>query len=484
MDRESAKPLHRQLYDAFRSMIIARGFQSGQQVPSSRALAIELGISRIPVLTAYGQLLAEGYFESRAGSGTYVSSSLPDALTSCEPPCAEKEEPRSTVRRLSGRSSLPPSRESVPWVFGSGAFSVGHVALDHFPFQVWSELIARHGRKVRASAMNYGDSMGSMSFRETIAAYLRTSRAVQCDAREIMVVNGSQQALDLCARVLLDPGDAVWVEEPGYEMTRVALSLAGCRLIPVPVDGEGMDVAAGIRLSRNARVACVTPSHQMPLGVTMSASRRIQLLEWADSSGSWIVEDDYDSEYRYESMPIASLQGMDRSARVIYIGTFSKTLLPSLRLGYMVIPPDLVDRFVAVRRALDFCPPHLNQAVVSDFISQGHYARHIRKTRLLYRERRSVLAEALRNEFGAQLQILGGEAGMHFVVTLPPEWSDERISADAAAQRLWLWPLSPSYLGREKRQGLILGFGSTTAADIPSAVDRLAGVLRHTVRAS
>src|SRR5260370_19960817 len=201
-----------------------------------------------------------------------------------------------------------------------------------------------------------------------------------------MVVSGSEQGLDICARVLLAPGGRVWIEDPGYSFMRSALMLAGCDLVPVPVDGEGLDVAAGIRLCRSAQAAWVTPSHQYPLGVTMSASRRFQLLEWARSAGAWIVEDDYDSEYRYESIPIASLQGLDQESRVIYIGTFSKTLFPPLRLGYMVIPEDLIDRFVAVRRVTDLCPPHLYQSVLADFIREGHFARHVRRTRLLYAE--------------------------------------------------------------------------------------------------
>src|SRR5208282_4724748 len=266
---------------------------------------------------------------------------------------------------------------STAWVLGSGAFSVGQIAFDHFPFRVWSDLVTYHARRVRASSMNYSDPMGSEEFREVIAAYLRTARAVHCQASQIMVVNGSQHALDLSARVLLDPDCPVWIEEPGYVFLRHALTLSGCRLVPVPVDSEGLDVAAGIKLCRDARVAYVTPSHQYPLGATMSAARRLQLLEWAHSAGAWIVEDDYDSEYRYESMPVASMQGLDPGSRVIYIGTFSKTLFPSLRLGYIVIPRALVDRFLAVRRANDLFPSNLYQAALGDFISAGHFTRHV-----------------------------------------------------------------------------------------------------------
>ncbi len=478
VDRNAARPLHRQIYDGFRAKIIGRILQAGQQIPSTRALAAELGISRIPVLDAYSQLLAEGYFESRVGTGTFVSASLPEQMTCCDDPDVQSGEAQPGPRVISRASQLLAGGDSTPWTYGAGAFRVGQMAFDHFPFKVWSNLVTRHARKVRASSLNYSDPMGSGKFRETIGTYVRTSRAVHCDARQIMIVSGSQQALDLSARVLLDPGSPVWIEEPGYELMRQALTLAGCQLIPVPVDGEGMNVAAGIERSPKARAACVTPSHQYPLGVTMSASRRFQLLDWAHNTGAWIVEDDYDSEYRYESMPIASLQGLDRGSRVIYIGTFSKTLFPSLRLGYIVIPSDLVDRFADVRRAADLCPPHLYQSVLADFIAEGHFARHIRKTRLLYSERRSALVHALGREFGSEVEVLGAQAGMHLVITLPPGLMDRELSARGAAANLSLWPLSRSYSGKKARQGFILGFGSTKASEMPAAAHRLGELVR------
>lgn len=475
--RNAAKPLHRQIYDGYREAIVRGNLRSGQQIPSTRTLAAELGISRIPVLDAYAQLLAEGYFESRAGAGTFVSSSLPNQPAASANRGAGAPAVRSGTRPASRRSALVPHRGSEPWVYGTGAFSVGQLAFDHFPFRIWTSLLSRHCRKVHADSLNYGDPMGSRDFRETIAAYLRTARAVHCEAGQIMVASGSQQALDICARALLDPGSRVWIEDPGYSLLRSALMLAGCDLIPVPVDGEGLDVAAGIRLCHKAQAAWVTPSHQYPLGVTMSASRRFQLLEWARSTGAWIVEDDYDSEYRYESMPIASLQGLDHDSRVIYIGTFSKTLFPSLRLGYMVIPPDLVDRFAAVRRVIDVCPPQLYQAVLADFMREGHYARHIRRMRLLYSERRSALVKGLRSEFGSLLEVVGGEAGMYLAVLLPNGLHDREIAVRAAEQNLWLWPLSPAYVGANSRQGFVLGFGSTTASQMPRAVRRMRSML-------
>ena len=476
VDRTSEKPLHRQIYDAFRAMILERRLRPGEQIPSSRGLADELGISRIPVLGAYAQLLAEGYIESRSGAGTFVAISLSDQFLGARPTAASVPDiPGSDA--ISRVSRLLPV-EGTSWFRGSGAFSVGQIAYDHFPFRVWSDLVTHHARRVRASSMNYADPMGLQEFREVIAVYLRTARAVRCDASQIMVVNGSQHALDLSARVLLDPESPVWIEEPGYVFLRHTLTLSGCRLVPVPVDSEGLDVAAGVKLCPDARVAYVTPSHQYPLGATMSAARRLQLLEWANRSSAWIVEDDYDSEYRYESMPVASMQGLDSGSRVIYIGTFSKTLFPALRLGYMVIPPTLVDRFLVVRQANDLCPSHLYQAALADFISGGHFARHVRKTRQLYAERRNALALTLRNEFGSEIEILGAEAGMHLVVTLPPGLSDQKISARAAQAGLWLWPLSAAYAGTDVRQGFILGFGGTRADEMIHQVRRLRRAVR------
>ncbi len=476
VDRKSAVPLHRQIYDSFRAMILDGRLQSGQQIPSTRALARELGISRIPVLEGYAQLLAEGYLEGRHGAGTFVAHVLPDQYPAAKLVFRSAHAAPATAISQAARRLQTVS--SSPWVRGAaGAFSVGQLDYDHFPFRVWSELVARHGRRVNTAAMNYSDPLGYKPFREAVAGYLRTSRAVECDASQIMVVNGSQQALAIAALVLLDPGARVWIEEPGYEFLRSALTLFGCRMAPVPVDGEGLDVAAGIRRCPKAQAAFVTPSHQYPLGATMSAARRLHLLDWAQHSGSWIVEDDYDSEYRYESMPIASLHGLDRGQRVIYIGTFSKTLFPALRLGYLVIPRSLVDYFIQVRRACDLGPPHLYQAVLTDFINEGHFARHIRRTRLLYAELHGALVKAIRQEFGSDLEILGAEAGMHMVVTLQPGMSDHEISARAANENLWLWPLSSAYIGPNARQGFILGFGSTRAAEMHRRVQQMRRVI-------
>jgi len=477
LDRKAGKPLYSQVYDEFRAAIVGRNLRAGERIPSTRSLASELGISRIPVLNAYAQLLAEGYFKSRVGAGTFVSSSLPGLLTPAEEHSAGSARGRPMPRRIAHRSSLIPRYQRPAWVSGQGAFSLSQPAVDAFPFHVWSKLVARYWRDLHLSALQYGDPMGLKELREAIGAYLRAARSVRCEWQQIMIVSGSQQALDISARALLDVGSPVWVEEPGYWLTRHMLTAAGCRLVPVPVDKDGLDVALGIERCRKARAAYVAPSHQYPFGATMSASRRLQLLEWAQSSGSWIIEDDYDSEYRYDSKPIASLQGLDHSSRVIYIGTFSKVLFPSLRVGYIVIPSDLVEHFVAVRHAMDVSPSHLYQAVLADFINEGHFSRHIRRMRLVYGERREVLVNCIRKELDSVLQVHGAQAGLHLTVTLPKGYRDRVISARAARQNLWLWPLSPSYLGTTPRQGLILGFGGATVAEIPDAVRRLRATL-------
>ncbi len=391
IDPTSGKSLHSQIYDAYRTAILKHKLQPGQQVPSTRVLALELGISRIPVLNAYAQLQAEGYFESPTRGGTFICRRLPEQLTGCEPPHLRRNSIGSGERNVSRRSALMPSFHLAPWIQERGAFCVGQVAADTFPSKVWSSLVTRHCRDMSTRSLNFSSPMGLERFRKVIAEYVRAVRGVNCDERQILVVSGSQQALELSAHVLLDAGDSVWFEEPGYWLARRAFALAGCQIVPVPVDNEGLEINAGIRQCREARLAYVTPSHQFPLGTTMSVARRMQLLDWAQSSGSWIIEDDYDSEYRYEGTLIPSLQGLDANSRVIYVGTFSKILFPSLRVGYLVVPPDLVDRFVATRIAMDMYPPQLYQAVLADFIGDGHLARHTRRMRLIYGEKLNLV---------------------------------------------------------------------------------------------
>jgi GntR family transcriptional regulator / MocR family aminotransferase len=476
VDRRSATPLYRQLYEGFRDAILQRRLRPGQRIPSTRSLADELHVSRLPVLDAYEQLVAEGYFHSRTGSGTFVASSI--CVTTRTPARAMRGLPRTPIR---GRRSVSRDTDFLvsgppdPWLRGWGAFRLSEPAVDRFPHHVWARLVGRHGRAARdhPDRMKYGDPMGHRPLREAVAAYLRTARAVRCEADQVMVVSGSQQALSLTARVLVDPGSPVWVEEPGYGGARDVLRLRGARLVPIPVDDEGLEVSSGIATCPQASAAYVTPSHQYPLGMVMSASRRLQLLDWARQNGGWIIEDDYDSEYRYASPPIASLQGLDGDSRVLYVGTYSKVLFPALRLGYVVIPADLVARFVAVRDAMDIFPPTFAQAVLADFIAEGHFARHLRRTRALYRERRGALVDALRAQLGGRLKVLGDEAGMHLVAGLPGAPDDREVSVRAARGGLWVMPLSSCYVGRAARRGFVLGFGATSVPEIVAGVSRL-----------
>jgi GntR family transcriptional regulator / MocR family aminotransferase len=473
IDRDLATPLHRQVYAGFRGAILRGELTPGQQVPSSRALASALGISRFPILDAYSQLNAEGYFESRVGAGTFIATSLRNHRKQTN----RAVEKQAGARAVSQRSSLYPRYAESPWRHGWGAFAVHQPAIDQFPFEVWSKLVARHSRSPHFQAFHHVDPLGLKPFREAICNYLSTARGVRCDPGQIMIVSGSQQALDITVRVLLNPGDQVWIEEPCYPLVRSIMLGSGCRTLPVPVDVDGLNVDFGVKRGAKARAAFVTPSHHYPLGATMSISRRLQLLEWAKRHSAWIVEDDYDSEFRFDSQPIASLQGLDSDDRVIYIGTFSKVLYPSLRLGYIVIPPDLVDHYATVRFAMDIFPPYLVQEALTDFMSSGHFVRHIRRMRLLYKKRRIALVESLGEELGDLVEIHGSEAGMHLAASLPDGYIDTEIAARAAKEKLWLYPLSPCWSGADARHGFILGYGNITEDKIRSAVALLGKIL-------
>ena len=359
------------------------------------------------------------------------------------------------------------------WLNNLGAFRTGVPALDRFPISTWSKLINRHSRHPPIELMAYGDSMGHLPFREAIAEYLSTVRSVRCDASQILVTTGSQQALQICAHTLLDVNDRVWMEEPGYPGALQAFHATGARLVSVPVDQEGMDVAEGIRLCRSARAVYITPSHQLPLGVTMSAARRMKLLNWATSNDAWIIEDDYDSEFRSGGHPISSLQGLDVGDRVIYVGTFSKVMFPALRLGYLVVPRDLVPAFYGARDAADNFSSTLYQAVMTDFIREGHFARHIRKMRALYTERRTALLQAIHGQLNDKLEVIGTEAGMHLVALLPPGVDDVALSIKAAENGVSARPLSPCYASPPARGGLILGYGGADVQEIIEGVRRL-----------
>jgi GntR family transcriptional regulator/MocR family aminotransferase len=485
LDRRGTCPIYRQLYDWFRSAITESRMRPGQRVPSTRSMAAELQISRISVFNAYEQLHSEGYLETFAGSGTSVARTIPDDALGFLPTQRKGLQGASAKpgrRKVSTRASILLKLPSEPWLRNLGPFRVSLPALDQFPVEIWSKLVVRHSRKLSRASMAYGDVMGYLPFREAVAEYLSTFRGVRCDASQILITTGSQQALQISAQVLLDPKDQVVMEEPGYPGARVAFTAAGAELIPVPADSEGIVVPEINRRGRHARVAYVTPSHQYPLGMTMSAARRMSLLQWAAHSDAWIIEDDYDSEYRFASRPIASLQGLDMHGRVIYVGTFSKVLFPALRLGYMVVPKDLLPAFSAARDAADICSSTLFQAVLTDFIADGHFARHIRRMRMLYMDRREALVCAIQSQMGRNLEVIGDEAGMHLVALLPPGMSDVSVSKHAAQNGISAMPLSSCYLKAPKRGGLILGYGGVDPRQIQDGIRKLKiSVHRHAV---
>jgi len=477
LDSSRKIPMYRQLYEWFRQAILVGQLRPGQRVPSTRSLAADLKVSRIPVSSAYEQLHAEGYFETFVGAGTCVSRSIPD--DALRPTigkmlgAARQVSNTKALRKVSRRVALM----RVPaqtWSNKLVAFRVSLPALEHFPTRVWSHLLNRHSRKPTRQLMAYGDAKGYMPLREAIAEYLGAARAVRCEPSQILVTTGSQQGLQLSAQVLLDTNQRVWVEEPGYPGARQALMMAGAKLVPVPVDHEGLDVAEGIRRARSAHAVYITPSHQYPLGVTMTARRRMLLLHWAMRTGAWIIEDDYDSEYRLGGRPIASLQGLDTDARVIYIGTFSKVMFPALRLGYVVVPKDLMEAFSTARDATDQFSSTLYQAALADFIRQGHFARHIRRMRMLYIERRTALVETIRQRLSDKLTVIGAEAGMHLVTLLSRGVDDVAISLRAAEIGISAMPLSSCYAQSPLVGGLILGYGGTDARQIHDGIRRLA----------
>jgi GntR family transcriptional regulator/MocR family aminotransferase len=485
LERGSGVPLHRQLYEGLREAILAGRIRPGGRLPSTRALAEDLGASRNTVLAAFGQLLAEGYVEGRVGAGTTVAPTLPETLLRARPEAGGVRRPGRRPRLSRRGAALVGARAAL----GRGAgparpFRPGLPGLEFFPFELWTRLVARRWRRVPRQLLDYGDPAGYAPLREAIAGYLREARAVRCEAAQVIVVTGAQQAVDLAARVLLDPGDTAWVEDPGYPGARGALVAAGIRPAPVPVDADGLAVRRGARVAPGARLVYVTPSHQYPLGLTMTLPRRLALLEWAARSGAWILEDDYDSEYRYAGRPLAALQGLDPAGRVIYAGTFSKVLFPSLRLGYLVVPADLVDAFVAARALADRHSPSVTQAALADFIDGGHFARHIRRTRALYAERQAALVQAVGRTLDGELEVTPAHAGMHLVGWLPRGVDDRRASRAALAHEVDAPPLSgfrarPARGG--ERGGLMLGYAAYTPREIDDACLRLAGALR-TVR--
>ncbi|MES2359662.1 MAG: PLP-dependent aminotransferase family protein [Gemmatimonadota bacterium] len=479
IDRELGIPLQQQIYDGIRNAILAGLLRAGQRVPSTRALAKDIGVSRLPVLTAYDQLLHEGYLEGRVGSGTFVSVSVPDdALRSASPlqsGRSTKHSPSRTPRTRHLSDPLPPYRDDG----GFRPFRISLPALDQFPHTIWSRLVARHARALTPARMAYGDPAGVASFRAAVAEHLRTARAVRCEAEQVLIVSGSQAALCICAAALLGRGDIVAMEEPGYPGARSALATRGAVMAPVPIDHEGIQIDSLNALGSKVRAAYVTPSHQYPMGTAMTATRRLELIEWATQHSAWILEDDYDSEFRYVSRPLGALQGMDAHDRVIYIGTFSKVLFPSIRVGYIVAPPSLREEFLAAREALDIFSPTLYQLALRDFIREGHFARHLRRMRALYLSRRAALLEGLAEHCADRLTVYNADAGLHISTLLQDGVDDRDVVRRMIARGLSGAALSTCYAADACQTGLLLGFGGSDETIITNATRVLGEILRQ-----
>jgi GntR family transcriptional regulator/MocR family aminotransferase len=449
-------PLYRQICEHMRAAIRTGQLRPGDRVPSTRDLAAQFSTARGTVDTAYAILAGEGYFIGRGAAGTIVNTELDRRAVAG---AASQQRPRS-------RTEPPPKNAPRP-------LQMGLPALDAFPRKLWSRLVARHARAFAPSDMAYPEPSGYPPLREAIAVYLATSRGVRCTAGQILITNGYQDALNLAASVLLRPGDKIWVEDPGYPPTAEALKATGAALVPIRVDAEGVRVSEGVARARRARLAVVTPSHQSPLGVALSLPRRLALLSWASGAGAWIIEDDYDSEFRYVGRPLPALKSLDQDERVLYVGTFSKVLYPGLRLGYLVVPESLIDVFIRSIRMRHLGHGTLEQRVVADFMAAGHFARHFKRMRALYGARRRTLADSLSQVFGDRITVELRPGGMHLIVRLARGLHDVELASLAQACGFAVEALSRRAMTHECGQGLLLGFTNVAESDARDVCERL-----------
>jgi GntR family transcriptional regulator / MocR family aminotransferase len=465
-------PLFRQVYLRLREAILSGALHGGEKLPSTRDLAEQLGVSRTVVLLAYDQLLAEGFATGRTGSGTYVSTGVKIG--------GETSREKSTPLRVShfGVSAAeawtrmnfpPPAVRSQPYDFAYGRSDV-----EKFPFEMWRRMLLRCARKTSVAELDYGPPSGSAALREALCVHLRRARAVECDPSQITIVNGSQQALDLIARVLIEKGDRVAVEEPTYQGTREILRAAGAHLLPIALDRDGVNPKS---LPAKARIAFVTPSHQFPSGAILPLARRLGLLEWAKRTNAVVVEDDYDGEFRYEGQPLESLQGLDREGRVIYIGTFSRTVFSALRIGYLVAPKRLVTAFAAAKWLCDRHTATLEQETLAEFIASGMYERYLRRVRRRNAARRNALLSAIAIFLGDRVEVAGEGAGAHVVLWPTRRISEETVIAGAAARGVRVYGMSGYYLKRPPRTGIMLGYSRMTERAIREGIRRLGEIL-------
>ncbi|AUL43534.1 PLP-dependent aminotransferase family protein [Bordetella parapertussis] len=473
LERRGATPLSRQIYDLLRDLILAGDLPAGTKLPATRALAVDTGLSRNTVLHAYDQLLAEGYLVSAFGSGTFVSDTVPATPEPPAPPEVEAAAQHFALSRRGTKLVREASASDRQW----GAFVAGVPDVSLFPRAVWQRLQSRRWRQAPPELLTYAYGAGYMPLRRALAEHLRLSRSVKCDADQIVVASGIHQAVSVLARLLGDNGNTAWMENPGYWGARSTLMACGITPVAVAVDDEGMAPSAQ-QLQDPPRFIFVTPSHQYPLGMVMSLARRRMLLDYAHKRGAWIVEDDYDSEFRFDGRPIASLQGLDQHDRVLYLGTFSKTLFPGIRLAYMVLPKPLAGHVATGLSELYREGRLMDQAVLANFIEGGHYATHIRRVKQRYAARQALLREAVTRAFGADWPISTHEAGLHLVMHLPDGTDDLGISIAARTLGLHARPLSRYYASeQDARPGLLLGYACVPEKEIEPAFERLVQVI-------
>jgi GntR family transcriptional regulator/MocR family aminotransferase len=478
--RDTGIPANRWLYGALRAEILGGRLRPGARLPATRDLARQYELARGTIVNAFEQLKSEGYVDGSVGSGTYVSKILPDELLQVPqedgPGLPAQRKRRSKVSDYAGRVHLFPNLEVRP----SRAFRANIPALDLFPTTLWAKVAARRLRRVSTNLLLGCGPMGYPPLRQAVASYLSTSRGVKCVPEQVAIISGVQEALDLAVRLFLNPGDRVCMENPGYPGAAIAFKAGGAKVSAIRLDDEGMQVQDASM--RGARLVYVTPGHQFPVGVTMSLARRLRLLEWAGKSGALILEDDYDSEYRYSGRPVPALQGLDRHGLVLFTGSFSKVLFPSLRLGYLVVPPNLVDYVSATLSVTSRHAPLLEQAVLCDFITEGHFGRHLRRMREVYAERLSVLLECAQQSLTGLLEISGVEAGLQTAGWLSGGIDSELAAAAASKRDVEVTPLSRYSHGRMAREGLQLGFAAVDGKEIRRGVLELAIALESELK--
>jgi GntR family transcriptional regulator/MocR family aminotransferase len=461
LDRSLEQPMYLQICRRFKTAIELGHLQAGDRVPAIRALAIELNIASSTVENAYRILVDEGYLQTRGAAGTVVSPSLP------RPTNIKHRRDQEGVRHAA--SIDHEGGQSKP-------LQMGLPALDAFPRKVWSRLVGYRQRNTDPVRLGFPEPAGYDVLREKIATYLGVSRGVVCTPDQVFITTGLRNTLELTLRSLSKAGEEFWFEDPGYFLAHLYLETAPVRLVPVPVDEDGLNVEAGMRLSPTAKFAMVTPSNQSPLGVTLSLERRMALLDWADKANSWIIEDDYDSEFRYQGRPLPSLKSLDRNDRVIYSGTFSKSMFPGLRLAYVVAPQNAVSCFEAVSYNISAGSPYLFQAAVADFIAEGHFSRHLKKMRTLYAERRAMTQSIFQKVLGQRVNITLQPGGLHMLISLADHEDDVKIANAARLFNLAVYPLSQWYINAKPKKGLLLGFANVTDKDQAA---RLAMILKQ-----